>query len=160
MGAAAPDIVDGLIGIARGRLGQGHGHSLVGLVALCVPVGLVVNAAIRAAALRFGWTRIATMAPSFAIEVWSLWIGALSHAFFDFISHENFLWLYPWYDNPEFFPLWWRARWLEVALPFYAAPYPIGPHFVVWMILNVVGALMFLPSLKRERQVAREGVQP
>lgn len=149
VGAAAPDIVDGLIGIARGRLGQGIGHSIIGLFALCVPVGFGVTAMIRTAASRAGWNRVAGKSPSLAIEAWSLWIGAFSHALFDFISHENFLWLYPWYDNPEFFPLWWRERWLEVALPFYAAPYPIGPHFVVWMILNVVGAVMFLPSFKR-----------
>ncbi|HZO12795.1 MAG TPA: DUF4184 family protein, partial [Polyangiaceae bacterium] len=113
VGAAAPDIVDALVGIARGHLGQGYGHSLIGLFALCVPLGLVVNAGIRATALRFGWKRIhGATKPSLAIEVWSLWVGALSHAVFDFISHENFLWLYPWYENREFFPLWWRERWL------------------------------------------------
>jgi hypothetical protein len=34
-----PDLVDGALAITRGQLGQGVGHSLVGLVAL-VPLGV------------------------------------------------------------------------------------------------------------------------
>ena len=70
-------------------------------------------------------------------------VGAFSHLFFDFISHGNFYWLYPWYENPEFFPSWWYARWAELPVPGYRDPYPIGPHFLAWTVLGVAGIVMF-----------------
>jgi hypothetical protein len=149
VGAAIPDVVDGLIGIGRGHLGQGWGHSLFGLFALCLPVGLIMNAALKEAAPRIGGRLGALLertgrSPSLAVEAWSIWVGALSHLVFDFVSHENFLWLYPWYETDDFFPSWWRARWTTVDLPFYSEPYPCGPHLMVWMTLNVAGAMMLL----------------
>jgi len=37
IGAAMPDVIDGVIGAFRGHLGQGLGHSLIALPLLCVP---------------------------------------------------------------------------------------------------------------------------
>jgi hypothetical protein len=157
VGAAVPDIVDGVIGLARGHLGQGYGHSLVGLFFLCVPAGLALNAAIEAAGRALGrraasaaamWLARSierwAAAPSRAAVVASVTVGAFSHLFFDFISHGNFLWLYPWREDATFFPGFWYERWAEVRLPFYREPYPLGPHFVVWAALSVAGALMLL----------------
>jgi hypothetical protein len=162
VGAMAPDLVDGAIGLLhRGHLGQGYGHSLLGLCVLCVPAGLALNGAIKAAGRRLGlrdgsrgrrlsaaierWSALdgATGSARFAIEAWSVWAGALSHLISDFVSHGNFLWLYPWHEDPGFFPGWWHARWFEIPLPFYEAPYPCGPPFVVWVILSIVGGVLF-----------------
>ena len=52
VGAAMPDVVDGLIGAWRGHLGQGLGHSLAGMVFLCVPGGLMLWFGLHAAARR------------------------------------------------------------------------------------------------------------
>ena len=41
IGAAMPDVIDGIIGAGRGHLGQGLGHSLIALPLLCIPLGLV-----------------------------------------------------------------------------------------------------------------------
>lgn len=165
VGAAIPDVVDGLLGLARGHLGQGLGHSLVGLFFLCLPAGLALTEAIRWAGRIIGrranaaWPRSLSQniarwgcAPSRAVEVLSVGIGAFSHLFFDFISHGNFLWLYPWYEDRAFFPRFWYARWAEVRLPFYEEPYPIGPHFMVWTALSVAGALMLFEPRRRRRR--------
>jgi hypothetical protein len=174
IGAAVPDVVDGAIGLARGELGQGIGHSLLGLFVLCVPVGMALDAATVAAARAVSrssrrWSALAashvirwsvtdggeTRAPSARLfaGACSVWLGALSHLVFDFVSHGNFLWLHPWYDGAEIFPAWWHARWLEIPFPGYTEPYPVGPHFAVWMVLNVVGAvLFFLPWWRADRR--------
>src|SRR4051812_3017173 len=44
VGAAMPDVVDGMDGmIRRGSFGQGWGHTLIGAIGLCVPIGFVVT---------------------------------------------------------------------------------------------------------------------
>jgi hypothetical protein len=139
-------------------LGQGVGHSLVGLFALDLPIGLGLTLGSRR--LLRGWRPWPWLVrgiapgppPSLAIQAWSIWIGALSHLVFDFVSHGNFLWFYPWYDDPEFFPDFWYARWFEVAVPGYEAPYPIGPHFVVWVILSALGAVLYFVRPKPARE--------
>jgi hypothetical protein len=173
LGAMAPDLVDGIGGLHRGHLGQAYGHSLFGLCVLALPLGLALNEAIKAVganlARRHGlqrsrlsaairrWSTIDGVdgrAP-FLIEAWSVWIGALSHLIFDFVSHGNFLWLYPWYENAQFFPDWWYARWFEIEVPFYASPYPFGPHFMVWIVLSILGAVLFFAPVGG-RSVLRE----
>lgn len=170
IGAAVPDIVDGSLGFVRGHLGQGFGHSLAGLFALCVPVGFALHLAVIAIARRYSnskysarieeWAAIEG-APSIArrrwIEVWSILVGAFSHLFFDFISHENFLWLYPWYENEKFFPSWWYQRWIEIPLPWYERPYPAGPHFLVWAALSVIGAWMLFRPRKPAQKAFETG---
>jgi hypothetical protein len=143
VGAAAPDIVDGSRALVRGHLGQGIGHSLIGLVLLCLPSGIALTLILRPIVSRMSWLReIATRGPMASIAT-SVLAGAFSHLAFDFVSHDKFLWLLPWYENPNFFPAFWYARWAEIHTPFYDKPYPIGPHFVVWLTLSVVGAVMF-----------------
>src|SRR4051794_11490763 len=44
VGAATPDLVDGAAGlIGRGHLGQGLGHSLLGVGILCWPAGMLMT---------------------------------------------------------------------------------------------------------------------
>jgi Domain of unknown function (DUF4184) len=162
VGATVPDVVDGFLGLAvRGHLGQAYGHSLFGLFAICLPAGLALNAMIKALGRRARdpdvsfparlsarireWSALppgAGPGRRFLIEAWSVGIGAFSHLLFDFVSHENFLWFYPWYEDPRFFPDWWYASWIELPVPFYERPYPVGPHFVVWLVLSILGAIM------------------
>jgi hypothetical protein len=78
-------------------------------------------------------------------------VGAFSHLFFDFISHGNFLWFYPWYEDAHFFPAWWYTKWFEIPLPGYRNPYPAGPHLVVWLFLSLLGIwLLFRGKGKKE----------
>jgi hypothetical protein len=160
VGAAVPDIVDGAYGLLRGHLGQAYGHSLLGLLLLCVPTGLALNAAIKwvgraldrtATGARLRWLARSihrwSAAPTRSVEVMSVAVGAFSHLVFDFVSHGNFLLLLPWYEDEAFFPAFWYAHWADVRLPFYERPYPIGPHFAVWTALSVAGAwLLFAPG--------------
>lgn len=167
IGAAVPDVVDGLAGAARGGLGQWYGHTLVGLVFLCLPMGLLLTwGAIRLAnalAAKPGrWGRAGTYllslnntpagAPGrrFAFVALSAELGAFSHLFIDFISHGNCIWLYPWYSNPHFFPDWWYIEWFKISLPGYHDPYVAGPHLAVWTAFSVTGIILFVyPHLRR-----------
>jgi hypothetical protein len=156
VGAAVPDVVDGLLGLARAHLGQWLGHGLLGLFALDLPAGLALTLAAAALAARlppdskvgahlraWGATSAAARPGARArILCVSVLAGSFSHLAFDFVSHGNFLWLCPWYDNPSFFPAWWYARWLEIPLPFYPRPYPVGPHLLVWTFLSLLGAIL------------------
>jgi hypothetical protein len=172
VGAAVPDIVDGAIGMFRGHLGQGIGHSLVGLVALSVPVGLVVTGLLR----KYWWrprtpeswfvlldNRVTPQSagPEWRRDSWSVLVGAASHVFTDFITHDTFVLLLPWYHTEEFFPLWWRRAFGAVELYVYPEPYPLAFHTLLWAVLSVVGAVVYVRILKaRARAVAASEPEP
>lgn len=174
IGAAMPDVVDGIAGAFRGGLGQWYGHTLIGLFLLVLPAGLLfywtaiqigvrlerAGSGPRVAAWLLG-ARDPEMMPFARARqaVAGVCIGGFSHLFFDFISHGNFLWFYPWYENPHFFPAWWYVRWFEIPLPGYRNPYPAGPHLAVWVFLSLLGAVMlFRPwwTSRRNQSVSRE----
>jgi hypothetical protein len=139
VGAAAPDVVDGVLSpVARGELGQWLGHSLLGSMALDVPLALGLVWLVATA-----FPKRARRAERMSVAAFSAWFGSVSHLFFDFVSHGNFLWALPWYDDPRFFPSFWYAEWTSVDLFVYPEPYPIGPHFLVWALLSVLGVVMF-----------------
>lgn len=161
IGAAMPDVVDGIAGAFRGGLGQWYGHTLVGLVLIIVPFGVFLTWCLGSLGSLFhGPGRPARAARWFyTSSLWhddktgferlwntseSMCIGGFSHLFFDLISHGSFLWFYPWYTNARFFPHWWYTKWFEIPLPFYRQPYTAGPHLLVWAILSVVGAVMLV----------------
>lgn len=168
IGAASPDIVDGIAGACRGGLGQWYGHTLAGLFVFCIPVGLILTIAGYWLAEilqgtnrweRAGWW-LEGLKPSdghgrpawsWGCAVLSLGIGTFSHLLVDFISHGNFMWFYPWYEDPNFFPSWWYKKWFEIPLPGYKHPYPAGPHLLVWTILGLLGIIMFFWPLMRRR---------
>ena len=133
VGAAQPDIVDGVLALVRGgHLGQGVGHTLFGLVVLCLPTGIVLALIVRPVVPRVPFLREIATRGSIAQVIVSVLVGAFSHIGFDFISHEN-----------AFFPRFWNARWFGIPTPFYDAPYPVGLHFLVWLALSLAGAVMF-----------------
>jgi hypothetical protein len=170
VGALAPDLVDGVAGIVlRGRLGQWLGHSLLGVFALCVPSGLALTWAVRAWARRAAgreaggrravlrrlatWLAAWTVAIDHAgtdpsrwrrlrVDAFSVWLGALSHVVTDLLSHAHSRLLWPWAEDPAWFPAWWYATWGRLPVPGYAG-YPVGPHFVSWIALSIAGAAMW-----------------
>jgi hypothetical protein len=92
VGAAAPDMVDGILGAARGRLGQSYGHGLFSLVLFCVPLGLVVHELLARAGAALPRLRRAIPGWSGArasrrTEALSVLVGGASHLVFDFVSH-------------------------------------------------------------------------
>ena len=147
VGAAMPDIVDGLAWPIRGRLGQWMGHSLVGLP-VCVIVGLALTWLTRRTRLL---SRLDDGAATVTRSSLSLAIGALSHIAFDLPTHGNFLVLWPWYRNDHLFPAWWYQSWGGIPVFAYHEPYPVGPHFVAWLVLSAVGAVMFVLCFRRPR---------
>ena len=173
IGAAVPDIVDGIGGAYRGYLGQWYGHSLVGLFALCLPTGLLLtwltlvaarrvetnskNPRVQRAAIRVQTWHTVPPNASGLVRLWfvsaSVWLGAFSHLFIDFISHGNFMWLYPWYTNGHFFPAWWYIRWFQFPLPGYREPYTMGPYLIVWIFLSLLGIALFLYPWPRRKAI-------
>lgn len=172
VGAAMPDVVDGVAGIFRGHLGQTVGHSLLGLALLCVPGGLALWFALHAFARRApafasrgffarawneGIAAIRAARPAGPFREYGLRLaactalGAFSHLFFDLVSHAQFHLLYPWHTGAHIFPAWWYTAWFRVPLPLYKNPYPIGPHFVVWIFLGILGAWMLFRPVLRKR---------
>lgn len=159
VGAALPDLVDGLIGICRGHFGQGLGHSLIGLVVLGLPLGLLVRKWICRAAqhltalkrsgfLAYAWNSgvaaLAGPAGRWRKVVMSLVIGAWMHLFFDLISHGHFPWLIPFVPKVAIFPDWWYDEWLRLPLPWKPEGRKIGPHATIWALLSLWGAWLLL----------------
>lgn len=171
IGAAMPDVIDGLIGAFRGHLGQGLGHSLIALPLLCVPGGLalwwlahVAGRHLRtwkrdnfwARAWNAGLTSVqsspvpGTRSRQVARVVLSMGLGVFSHLVFDLISHGGFVWFYPWMPKTKIFPSWWYIVWTEASVPGYRQ-YAIGPHFLMWIFLGIVGiVLLFYPYRRKQ----------
>jgi len=164
VGAIVPDLVDGTENlIVRGRFEQWIGHSLLGATVVGVPVGLALTALLRRAARRLAapaatgagpWWRTAAAyvvaidhrrgawLPDLGRDALAVWIGALSHVLFDLLSHEHSRLCWPFAADPDWFGAWWRAVWFRVSAPGYP-DYPIGPHFVGWLLLSGLGIWMF-----------------
>jgi hypothetical protein len=151
VGAAVNDLVEVVAWPMRGELGQGAGHSVVGVVLFCVPLGLVIACVIRR------WRIVAWLDPHpfrWKRAAWSVAIGALSHVVFDFFTHANFVVLWPWLVDADVFPRWWTTTWASIPLFVYRKPYPIAPHTIVWAIASIAGAIMFF-GIGRSRSRAR-----
>ena len=167
VGATMPDVVDGLFAFYRGHLGQTWGHTLLGMVFLCIPLGVVVWVGLhyfsrnvpRSPGKRFlsrfwNWGNDAIAAspgPETLLQRWrivlgSLTVGAFSHLFFDVISHgrkhAGFQWFRPLEVQLDIYPEWWNHTWFLMPVPGYGDGYPFAPHFLVWCVLNVVGIVM------------------
>ena len=165
VGAAMPDVADGTVGLVRGALGKGWGHSLAGAASTDLLAGFVL-AWISAAAIRrlskppdpirrmhqrfsrSGGGDGAGANPWIGRWLFSILAGTLTHIFFDFFTHADSQWLYPWVRSLRLFPDWWSTVWYEWPLPLYAEPYPIGPHFIAWWALTFAGAWMFVRAWK------------
>jgi hypothetical protein len=153
VGAAAPDLVDGIAVLYRGKLGQWLGHSLIGLPLLCVPLSLLLLPLVRRITRRFAWARrLDDERSSPARVVFSVAVGAASHDFFDLITHANFPLLLPWREDASFFPAWWTHAWTSVDLLVYDEPYPIAPHFVSWAAFSLLGIVLFVRAVRARRR--------
>ncbi len=166
IGAAMPDLADGTVGLWRGTLGKGWGHSLVGAATTDLLVGFAL-AWLSAAAIRrlsappepirrmqsrfssFGGGGEAGTGPWAVRWLFSMFAGILTHLFFDLITHADCQFLYPWVRSLRLFPDWWSTVWCEWPLPLYAEPYPIGPHFIVWWALTFLGAWMLFRAWRK-----------
>jgi Domain of unknown function (DUF4184) len=161
VGAIVPDLIDGVASvIAHGHPGQWMAHSIIGLFVLCVPIGVPLTWSLRRTSRASGsilgdgairkrvrwvgaWLTKVDNVPSVRVEALSVWVGALSHVVFDLFTHEHSKLLWPWRDeDPAWFGTGWTATWFRVSPPGYA-DYSIGPHFVAWTILSILGAVMF-----------------
>jgi len=163
VGAAMPDIVDAAAWPLRGELGQWLGHSLLGVVAACVPVGLAVDALVRRAVPRalLGWLEPRAARPALGCAALSVGVGALSHVAFDLVTHGNLLLFWPWYTDDHAFPAWWYHSFFGIPLPVYREPYPFAPHTIAWLALTVLGAWLFVRYLRRgQRKPPKNRHQP
>ena len=155
MGAAMPDIVDGLAAPLRGELGQWAGHSLLGVALACTPLGVLLTALLhRLDPLRFVSRADRATSPPAALS-WraaSVAIGALSHVAFDLVSHGNFLVLWPFIRDRHLFPAFFYVPWRSVKLPIYREPYPLAPHFIVWVFLSIAGVVLFVREVRRAQE--------
>lgn len=152
IGAMAPDLIDGVINPLRhGELGHSAGHSLFGAVLIDVPFGVLLLAAVR---WSVRWRRHSRLGRyllavdgdgrmGLAADAAALALGALSHVFFDLISHPRAQLLWPFADDPDWFGSRWSTVWFRFSFPGYPN-YPIGPFFIVWMLLTLLGAWMFV----------------
>lgn len=164
VGAGIPDVVDGSLGPFKGSLGQWYGHTLLGSFVLCIPYGLALTGLLLLLGRRIAgkpWGRWAgnglisahtfpagaSRARRWWLLVWSVWAGAMSHNFVDFFTHKNFIFFYPWYVNRDIFPEWWTREWFTIWLPGYKGAYSAGPHLVFWVVLGLIGIVMFLQSI-------------
>ncbi|MHC4550792.1 MAG: DUF4184 family protein [Planctomycetota bacterium] len=151
VGAAMPDLVDAAAWPARGELGQWLGHSLLGVVG-CVPAGLALAWLARRITPRPWLARLeagAPASPGLVRAGLSVAGGALSHVVLDFITHGNFLLLWPWYGSDDAFPSWWYHAWGGIPVPVYREPYPFAPHTIAWIALSILGAVLFVRTLRR-----------
>jgi membrane-bound metal-dependent hydrolase YbcI (DUF457 family) len=165
VGAGMPDTVDATRIFWYGHFGQGLGHSLVGLMFLGIPAGLVLWFVLHAAARRlwflsgFGfWGRAwnlglaafrtgikpADFSRKWRRVLWCLGAGGFSHLCFDLVSHGGFPWLMPWVPKIRIFPAWWYATWARIPVPGYEEPYALGPYLTVWLFLSFLGIYMLI----------------
>ena len=151
VGAAMPDVVDGLAWFWRRELGQWLGHSLLGTAVACTPLGCALWWLARRTLPRTWLARLqgGGRPPGAWRVAMSVGIGALSHVTFDFVTHGNFLWLWPWHRDDHWFPRWWYHEWSTIPLPLYRKPYPFAPHTVAWLVLSALGIWLFMRALRQ-----------
>ena len=156
VGAAMPDITDSVLGFSlNGYFKQWYGHALLGIFTLDLLGGLLITWLI-AVFLRWfvkyaNLQRLPTFLrwpPRLSLWSFSVFVGILSHIGFDLISHDTNLLLYPWYEDPRWFPGWWYTAWFKIPpLPIFGHSYSVGVHTAVWGLLTVIGIVSFFQFL-------------
>jgi hypothetical protein len=167
VGAAMPDLTDTVLGLSiNGYFKQWYGHALIGMFTLDAAGGLLLTWFIATVARRLQASSTRTpsnrslLGSSDAVaflhtrlRVWSssVFVGILSHIGFDLISHDTNLLLYPWLEDPHWFPGWWYQTWFEMyPLPMFGRSYSVGVFSVVWCLLTVIGIFFFIQFLAQE----------
>jgi hypothetical protein len=170
VGAAMPDITDTVLGfLVNGYFKQWYGHALTGMFTLDLLGGVLITWLLASWGSRFlrypllpqglqtRFPSSSTMPPETPGPQWrtrlSLWsssvfVGILSHVGFDLISHDTNLLLYPWVENPRWFPAWWYPTWFDFRpLPMFGDSYSVGVFSVIWCLLTLIGILLFVQYL-------------
>ena len=179
VGAMAPDLVDGIVGLQRGHLGQAYGHSFFGLCILALPLGLAVNGAIQAVgaslARRDGTlsSRLSTAIRRWStvegvhgralllLEAWSVWFGALSSPGLRLRVARELPLALPVVRGRSVLSRLVVRELVRDPGPLLRGSVSCGPHFLVWVILSILGSVLFFapiggPSVPREDPVPRE----
>lgn len=175
VGAAMPDITDTLLGFPlNGYFKQWYGHSLLGVFTLDLGLGLTITWLLAMLARRLFRNRGVPrrLQPLFSdplssddperagganripLRLWSfsVFIGILSHIGFDLISHDTNLLLYPWVENPRWYPNWWYTIWFKIRpLHIFGRTYAVGVFSIIWGLLTLIGTLVFLRFLSPKR---------
>jgi Domain of unknown function (DUF4184) len=176
VGAAMPDITDTILSFPlNGYFRQWYGHSLVGVFTLDLVLGLLITWLIAMFARRLfrnggvpqrlqpliteplssdepqrtgGGNRV-------PLHLWSfsVFIGILSHIGFDLISHDTNLLLYPWVENPRWYPDWWYTIWFKLRpLSMFGRAYAVGVFSIIWGLLTLIGTVLFIRFLSPKRE--------
>jgi hypothetical protein len=181
VGAAMPDITDTILGFSiNGYFKQWYGHALIGIFTLDFIGGLFITWLIAVLVTQFfknvdlpqplrpvftnasqssdlaGGNRVLRWQSKLGLWSFSVLVGILSHIGFDLISHDTNLLLYPWYENPQWFPGWWYTAWFENRpLVIFGHSYEVGIFTVSWCILSLIGVFLFFQFLdpKQENKV-------
>jgi hypothetical protein len=176
VGAAMPDITDTLLSFPlNGYFRQWYGHSLLGVFTLDLGLGLSITWLIAMLARRLFRNRGVPrrLQPLFPeplpnsdlertgggnrvpLRLWSfsVFIGILSHIGFDLISHDTNLLLYPWSENPRWYPGWWYTIWFKLRpLHVFGRSYAVGVFSIIWGLLTVIGTFSFIRFLSPKRE--------
>jgi hypothetical protein len=174
VGAAMPDITDTILGFSiNGYFKQWYGHALIGIFTLDLVIGLLITWLIAMFTRRlfrdgvvprylqafFTNTPPNGDAPGernkIPLRRWSfsVLIGILSHIGFDLISHDTNLLLYPWVENPRWFPNWWYTIWFKIRpLYIFGRTYAVGVFSVIWVLLTLIGTFLFIQFLKPKQE--------
>ncbi len=174
VGAAMPDITDTILGFPlNGYFKQWYGHSLIGVFTLDLGIGLSITWLIEMLARRLfrdgnvprrlqafftktprnGDTAVGRNRVPLRLWSFSVFIGILSHIGFDLISHDTNLLLYPWVENPRWFPGWWYTIWFKIRpLPKFGRSHKVGVFSVVWGLLTLIGTFLFIRFLSPKQE--------
>jgi len=176
VGAAMPDITDTILSFPlNGYFKQWYGHSLIGIFTLDLGIGLLITWLItmlasrlfrHRAVPRYLQTFFTKTPPSDTsgrdggrnrapLRLWSfsVFIGILSHIGFDLISHDTNLLLYPWVDNPRWYPDWWYKIWFRLRpLHMFGRSYDVGFFSIIWGLLTLIGTFLFIRFLNPKHE--------
>ena len=173
VGAAMPDVIDGLGAIGRGHFGQNIGHSLIAVPFLCLPVGLAIwfllhfgarvlgrvnNRGFLARSWNLGINALEEgIQPGQFLArwwrvVWCLAAGTVSHLLFDLVSHGGFPWLLPWVPKLSIYPYWWYVSWGTFSIPGIGMARNVALHNAIWVVFSGIGIyLLFRPAFRKVR---------
>lgn len=152
VGAAMPDVSDSILGFfINGYFKQWYGHSLIGVVLFDIPIGLLLTWLVAILIVYLSKSK-----PTLVQNIYYDWrskrklwgfsviVGIFSHLGFDLIAHSTNLLLYPWFEDPRWFPAWWYTTWFEFRPPvMFGHTYAVGLFTVIWGILSVIGVFYF-----------------
>jgi hypothetical protein len=174
VGAAMPDITDSILSFPiNGYFRQWYGHSLLGIFTLDLWIGLFITWILAGVAgrlfrnsgvperLRIFFRNAPPKSDAVVpqnrspLRLWifSVFIGILSHIGFDLISHDTNLLFYPWAENTRWYPNWWYKIWFQLRpMHVFGRTYAVGVFSIIWMLLTLVGTVLFVQFLRPKRK--------